>query len=146
MQRLLLGTVWALTLGLVIGVGVLFHQLTDSSPPVAFEPAGWTPGSSAGGQAAAFRTAWGSWRVVDHLSAHHVAVIDVETDRPRDAMRIALILVEPLKADYAEMIVYFHRPGRRDGLPARRVQWSPGSGYVETIYDGSETAPRTDEP
>jgi hypothetical protein len=32
-------------------------------------------------------------------------------------------------------MMYFHRPGRPDTLPPRRVQWSRGAGYVETDFE-----------
>lgn len=139
MTRLFLAALWALTLGLVVAAGLLFRQLADSPPLIATEPGSWTQGASVRTARGTPGTTWGAWRVVGHLSAHHVAVIDVETDRPRDARRIALTLTEPLKANYAEIIIYFHRPGPRTGLPARRVQWSPSTGYVETDYDADAT-------
>ena len=38
-----------------------------------------------------------------------------------------------VKDKYAEVLIYFHRPGRPDTLPPRRVQWTPTNGYVETV-------------
>jgi hypothetical protein len=75
------------------------------------------------------------WTVTEQLSAHHVLIAQVETDHLEDAMSIAQQLTEPVKAKYAEVMIYFHRPGRPYTLPPRRVQWTPTQGYVETRYD-----------
>ena len=75
------------------------------------------------------------WTVTEHLSAHHVLIAQVETDHLQDAMSIAQQLTEPVKEKYAEVMIYFHRPGRPDTLPPRRVQWTPAHGYIETRYD-----------
>jgi hypothetical protein len=60
------------------------------------------------------------WTVTEHLSAHHVLIAQVETEHLNDAMAIAQQLTEPLKDKYAEVLIYFHRPGRPDTLPPRR--------------------------
>ncbi len=75
------------------------------------------------------------WTVTEHLSAHHVLIAQVETAHLQDAMSIAQQLTEPVKEKYAEVMIYFHRPGRPDTLPPRRVQWTPSHGYVETRYE-----------
>lgn len=78
------------------------------------------------------------WTVTEHLSAHHVLIAQVETDHLQDALSIAQQLTEPVKEKYAEVMIYFHRPGRPDTLPPRRVQWTPARGYVETRYGEKE--------
>jgi hypothetical protein len=75
------------------------------------------------------------WSVTEHLSAHNVLIAQVETEHLNEAVSIAQQLTEPLKDRYAEVLIYFHRPGRPDTLPPRRVQWTPASGYLETVYD-----------
>ena len=74
------------------------------------------------------------WTVTEHLSAHNVLIAQVETAHLEEAVSIAQQLTEPIKEKYAEVLIYFHRPGRPDTLPPRRVQWSPTSGYVESVY------------
>ena len=74
------------------------------------------------------------WTVTEHLSAHNVLIAHVETAHLHEAVPIAQQLTAPLQARYAEVLIYFHRPGRPDLLPPRRVQWTPTSGYVETVY------------
>ncbi len=73
--------------------------------------------------------------LVHQFSAPHMLVTDVETNRVQDALPIAHTLLEPLKETYVEALVYFHRPGMRDRLAARRVQWTEQKGYVETNYE-----------
>ncbi len=75
------------------------------------------------------------WTVTEHLSAHHVLIAQVETTHLEDATAIAQQLTEPIKEKYAEVLIYFHRPGRPDTLPPKRVQWTPSTGYVETSYE-----------
>jgi len=78
---------------------------------------------------------WARWTVTERLTAGSVLVLQVETTYLDDALPIARQLVEPHRKRYAEVMVYFHRPGRPSTLPPRRVQWSPSRGYVETDYE-----------
>lgn len=75
-----------------------------------------------------------AWTVVKATSAHHVMVVDVEAQRPDQARAIAVQLVEPLRDRYEEVLIYVRRPGAASELAARRIQWTPRGGYVETIY------------
>jgi hypothetical protein len=76
-----------------------------------------------------------AWRVVRQLTAHHILVAEVETEAVDQAVQIAQTLTEPIKDRYAEALVYIRRPGPRGPLPARRVQWTAASGYVEIDYE-----------
>jgi len=75
------------------------------------------------------------WTLTEHLTAHHVLIAHVETTHLDESLRIAHTIAEPRKTKFVEVLVYFHRPGRPDTLPPRRVQWTPAQGYVETVYD-----------
>jgi hypothetical protein len=75
------------------------------------------------------------WTITEQFAAHHAVVIQVETRHLGDATRIAREIAEPLQVRYSEMLMYFHRPGRPDTLPPRRVQWTRSAGYVETNFD-----------
>jgi hypothetical protein len=77
---------------------------------------------------------WARWSVTESLSAHHVLIVHVETRYLHEARAIAAQIAGPVRNRYAEVLIYFHRPGRPDTLPPRRVQWTPARGYVETIY------------
>ena len=75
------------------------------------------------------------WTVTKAYSAHHMMVVEVETDMPETARQIAAQVVEPLKNRYDEVLIYVRTPNApADDLPARRVQWTKRAGYVETVY------------
>jgi len=76
-----------------------------------------------------------SWSVTHAYSAHHAMVVFVETTRVADAPIIAAEVVEPLKNRYDEVLVYVRgREQQREALPARRVQWTPRGGFLESVY------------
>lgn len=77
---------------------------------------------------------WDRWTVTEQFAAQHVMVLQVETRHLDEADAIARTVGAALEARYSEILFYFHRPGRPDTLPPRRVQWTPDSGYVETIF------------
>ena len=88
------------------------------------------PGLSHGPLPAPARLCRGlGWQVIDYLSALGILIVDVETHRLDEALGIARALVHPLKDSYIEVLVYFRAPGTE--LAAKRVQWTPASGYVE---------------
>lgn len=72
------------------------------------------------------------WTITEQFAAQSVLVVQVETTRLGEAAAIARAIATPLQSRYSEIMIYFHRPGRPDTLPPRRVQWSPGAGFVET--------------
>lgn len=75
------------------------------------------------------------WTITEQLSVQSVIVLQVETRHLDEAAAIAREISAPLAERYAEILIYFHRPGRPDVLPPRRVQWSRAGGYVETDYE-----------
>lgn len=129
MRRTLFIAVWLIGLG---GVGVLalaMYEIKRTAPvharpvPMERQPPRQRYNSLA------------RWTLTEHLSAHNVLIGQVETEFLHEAMFIAQQLTEPLKGTYAEVLIYFHRPGRPDILAPRRVQWTPKNGYVETRYE-----------
>jgi hypothetical protein len=84
------------------------------------------------------RNPWQRWTVTEHLSAHRVLIAHVETDYLDEAVAITQQIAGSIKERYSEVLVYFHRPGRPDPLPPRRVQWTRAAGYVESIYVTNE--------
>jgi len=82
------------------------------------------------------RNPWARWSITEQLAAQHVLIVHVETRHLDEARAVARYIVDPVirKEKYAEVLVYFHRPGRPDTLAPRRVQWTPKTGYVETVY------------
>jgi hypothetical protein len=129
MQRALLVVIWLAAAAAVGVVGVTIFELkrprTAAVPPPALDE---LPPRQRHNSVA-------RWTVTEHLSAHSVLIAQVETEHLDDALSIAQQLTEPVKSKYAEVLIYFHRPGRPDTLPPRRVQWTPRSGYVATAYD-----------
>ena len=78
---------------------------------------------------------WARWTITEQYSAQSVLVLQVETTHLNDAEKIAVEISAPLQERYAEILIYFHRPGRPDTLPPRRVHWSRAAGHVETDYE-----------
>ena len=81
------------------------------------------------------------WYVRNMATAHGAFVIEVEAENPEQTETISRALIEPIKDDYAEILVYVNRMGDDSDLPARRVQWTPRDGYVELSYDRPKTEP-----
>ncbi len=80
-----------------------------------------------------------AWHIRNMATAHGAFVIEVEADDPSQAATIARALVEPIKDDYDEILVYVNQRGADSDLPERRLQWTPRDGYVEIAYD--QTSP-----
>lgn len=78
-----------------------------------------------------------TWAVVGAASAHEALVIEVETLHVEEALLVAEEIVEPVRGKYNEVLIYLRRAGSRD--TARRVQWTPGGGYVELVYAPAPT-------
>ncbi|MFN8059277.1 MAG: hypothetical protein U0Q12_08925 [Vicinamibacterales bacterium] len=103
--------------------------ITTVSPPSTPDP------PSARAVARRLGRARSGWRVVDEISAQRIAVVKVEADHLDEAPTIAAQLVEPYKARYSEVLLYFSRPGHSGPLPDLRIQWTPAGGYVQITYD-----------
>ena len=76
-----------------------------------------------------------TWHIRNMATAHGAFVIEVEAEDPTQTETIARALVEPIRNDYDEILVYVNKVGDESDLPARRMQWTPGGGYVEIAYD-----------
>ena len=74
------------------------------------------------------------WQVIDYVAVHGVLVVNVETGRSGDLNNLARELINPLKEDYTEILVYFHRSG--DTLAHLRVQWTDRGLYQELDMSG----------
>lgn len=130
MARTFLVALWLSAAGMVGVVAVLAYELTRDRPPVSHAP---RPGDLPPAARAAHD--WARWILTGHFSAHRVYIAHVETTFLDEAVAIAHQIAEPVRDRYAEILIYFHRPGRPDTLPPRRVQWTPARGYLETVYD-----------
>lgn len=81
-----------------------------------------------------------AWRIVKMATAHGIFTIEVEVNDPETGADVARELIGPLEGSYDEVLVYIYRPGEGTGgnPPVKRVQWTPGGGYDELDYGGSE--------
>ena len=77
------------------------------------------------------------WQVLRMATAHGVMTLEIELGDLDRSLEVARTLVQPLTADYAEVLVYVYAPGQGSGghTPARRVQWTGREGYVEIAYE-----------
>lgn len=129
MARVFLVAIWLAAAGMVAVVGFIGYELARSRrtppQPMAIERL----------PARQNHNPWARWSVTEHLSAHRVLIAHVETDHLGEAVAIAQQVVTPVQDQYAEALLYFHRPGRPDPVAPRRVQWTRAHGYVETRYD-----------
>jgi hypothetical protein len=127
-SKVLLALVWTTALAITGALAVLGYELTRGGPvvpqPISIERL--PPRQN--------HNPWARWSITEHLTAHRVLIAHVETNFLHEAVAIAQQIVEPLPAGYAEVLIYFHRPGRPDTLPPRRIQWTSRTGYVETVY------------
>lgn len=128
-QVLLFGAVWVAALAvLAFALGRTSGQRprVSTAERVALSPP--PPPPRAG-------TRYPGWTVTRAYSAHQTMVVEVETERPANARQIATQVVEPLRERYDEVLIYIRMPDRpADELPARRIQWTPRGGYVESVY------------
>jgi hypothetical protein len=74
------------------------------------------------------------WTVTKANSAHHALVVDVEARHVEDARKIAEEIVSPMRSrGYQEVLIYVYPVNDPKGA-MRRVQWTPRTGFIETLY------------
>jgi hypothetical protein len=127
--RVVLIVIWSAAIGSVGALGFIGYEIARRGPVV---PKAATIERLPARQ---HHNPWARWSVTGHLSAHFVLIAHVETDYLTEAAAIARQIADPVKDNYAEVLIYFHRPGRPDPLAPRRVQWTVKTGYVETVYE-----------
>lgn len=129
MPRLPLAAVWVFAVVMAVSVGGMLFGW--SRGPIAKSPPIEKIAKSRHDA-----NPWARWTVTEQLSAEHVLVVHVETKYLKESRAIARTIIDPIlpKDNYAEILIYFHRPGRPDPLTPRRVQWTPRGGFVETVY------------
>ncbi len=129
---------WVIRLGLVTCVIALaaINWAVRRGPAVGIggtEPSATSVSVSEGGNEPLLVNE--SWHIRNMATAHGAFVIEVEAEDPSQAETIARTLIEPIKDDYDEVLVYVNQRGDDSDLPARRMQWTPSEGYVEITYD-----------
>ncbi len=129
MGRARLVAAWVLLVSVAAGGWLLVRSWRSQDAPTASIAAQSLP--------AVRRSAarWERWTVTEQFAAQHVMVLQIETRHLEESGAIARSVAAPLQDRYSEIMMYFHRPGRPDTLPPRRVQWSRGAGYVETDFE-----------
>ena len=75
------------------------------------------------------------WHIRNMATAHGAFVIEVEAEDVARTAAIARALIEPIRDDYDEILVYVSDVTNDTDLPARRIQWTPAGGYIEIAYD-----------
>ena len=78
------------------------------------------------------------WHIRNMATALGTFVIEIEAEDPTQTETIARALIEPIRDDYTEILVYVSRRGAESDPLARRMQWTPDRGYIETIFDQPE--------
>ena len=86
------------------------------------------------GKRTAFSTSFHRAFPINMATAHGVFVIEVDAEDPTQTETIARALIEPIRDDYTEILVYVTKLGDESDLPARRMRWTPRGGYVEITY------------
>jgi hypothetical protein len=74
------------------------------------------------------------WRVTEANSTDTIMVVDIEAERPDEALDIAEEIVAPLANSYEEVLIYVRAYDRTTDTSVRRIRWTPNEGYVETTY------------
>ena len=76
------------------------------------------------------------WRIVKMAMAHDIFTIEVEVSDVLNASAVARELVEPLQAQYAEILVYVYAAGEGTGghVPLKRIEWTNATGFSELAY------------
>jgi len=74
------------------------------------------------------------YSILKMATAHGAFTLEVEVDKGVDTFALARQLIAPLKAQYAEVLVYFYDRAGEGELPMRRVQWTEGRAYTEIEY------------
>jgi hypothetical protein len=74
------------------------------------------------------------YSILEMATAHGAFTLEVEVDAGADTLTIARQLIEPIKEQYAEVLVYLYDRSGDGELPMRRVQWTDGTGYTDVEY------------
>ena len=74
------------------------------------------------------------YSILEMATAHGAFTLEVEVDAGADTLALARQLIEPIKDQYAEVLVYFYDRAGDGELPMRRVQWTEAKGYTEVEY------------
>ncbi len=75
-----------------------------------------------------------AWTVTKATSALGALVVEVDAIDPNDARQIAELLVNGVRNEYDQILVYVQSASRgRDSL-IRRIEWTPSRGYLASAF------------
>ena len=74
------------------------------------------------------------WTVTKSATFLTEMVVTVAAERPERARTIAEQIVLPVRAEYREILIYVHSVDESDDPSVRRIDWTPGQGFVELSY------------
>jgi len=75
-----------------------------------------------------------TWTVTKATSALRELVVEIDAVTPEEAPGIARHLVERVKGDYDEILVYVHALDSRQDPRIRRIEWTPTRGYLASAF------------
>lgn len=77
------------------------------------------------------------WSVTRAQASQGALVVEADVIDLEEALASARAIVEPVRGRYSEVLIYLRRTGAPGRFAARRVQWTPAGGFVETaLQDG----------
>jgi hypothetical protein len=74
------------------------------------------------------------WTVRKSAGALREMVVHVAAENPERARIIAEQIIDPVREQYVEILVYVHAIDEKRNPLTRRVEWTPRSGYLETSF------------
>jgi len=74
------------------------------------------------------------WTSLGVTAAHAAMVMRITVDDGADPMSVAEEIVDPLKPNYVEVLIYVHDADHEAGMPIFRIQWTPRGGFVRTDF------------
>jgi hypothetical protein len=75
------------------------------------------------------------WSVTHAQASQGALVVEADVIDLSEAMASARAIVEPIRGQYSEVLVYVRRTGAPGHFASRRVQWTPSGGFVEIPLD-----------
>lgn len=72
------------------------------------------------------------WSVTHAQASQGALVVEAEVIDLSEAMASARAIVDPVRSQYSEVLVYLRRSGAPGRFASRRVQWTSTTGFVET--------------
>lgn len=75
-----------------------------------------------------------TWTVTKATSALRELVVEVDALEPEEAPGIARHLIERVKGDYDEILVYVQAADVSQDPRIRRIEWTPSRGYLASVF------------